>query len=97
MAPGVAAVSSESRRSEERPSCAQWKPPPPARQQVFSTDLVSSAIDIFEQRLGRSVSDGEARMLLARLVDFVRLGVNGSGGTPADTRKPDGPERGGGV
>lgn len=49
-------------------------------------DLINSAIGVFEKRLGRPVSDGEARMLLARLVDFVRLGVEGSEGTPADTR-----------
>lgn len=68
---------------------------------MFSKDLVTSAVRIFEQRLGRPVSDSEARMLLARLVDFVRLGVDGSEGTPADTRSSNpgqsaSQERGGG-
>lgn len=69
----ASAICGGSRQSDEcaispaRPSLS------PARQQAFSADLVNSAVCIFEQRLGRPVSDGEARMLLSRLVDFVRL------------------------
>ncbi len=86
VVPGSAAVPDENCRSGEHTSYALRRVLPAVRQTMFSKDLVTSAVRIFERRLGRSVSDSEARMLLARLVDFVRLGVDGSESTPADTR-----------
>lgn len=97
---GGVAVPDEKRRATERSSYALRRAPPSVRQQVFSPDLVTSAVRIFEQRLGRPVSNGEAKMLLARLVDFVRLGVNGFEDSPTDRTSlgpdpPGGQERGG--
>lgn len=89
VAPESVAAPDEDCRSDEHSGYAAGRVLPPVRQTVFSSDLVTSAVRIFEQRLGRTVSDNEARMLLARLVDFVRLGVDGFEGTPADTRSSD--------
>lgn len=101
VGPGAVAVSDETSRFDEQLSYVRRQASLPVRQQVFSPDLVTSAVRIFEQRLGRQVSAGEARMLLARLVDFVRLGVNETKDAQTDRislvpDQPGGQERSGG-
>lgn len=47
-----------------------------ARRNKFSAQLVAEASEIFSRRLGRAVSDGEARALLGDLTDYYRLAVD---------------------
>lgn len=46
------------------------------RRNKFSADLVAEASAIFSRRLGRPVSEGEARTLLGDLTDYYQLAVD---------------------
>jgi hypothetical protein len=49
-----------------------------ARRGKFSDALVADAVQLFEERLGRPVSSGEARNMLGDLVDFFVIGARWS-------------------
>jgi hypothetical protein len=61
------------------------------RRNKFSDALVADAIQLFEERLGRPVTPGEARNMLGDLVDFFVIGARWGRETKARRDEPPGP------